>query len=330
MYDLMASGMFGHVDKRTITEEGCAWWTGLPTNKNAKARTRSTGENVVKIPMTVQAIAPGIKFAVSHEYMFTGRIVRPEYSSVMEEYMCETVIECTSVRLISRMYINGDEHSYASEIEIISDITHELLRMLLNTMVSVVGSIQSLSNEIDPELMTAIRRAEHAVVDVRDISPYKGIYMPKTNGVKVYVFCYSFGYVFCYSFGYVVTATDNNLTVRMLKFALIGTPMTLRMKPPTIDLRYEHGPVRPHVNVLQHAHKDIRDGPGMREFHEKRDRDVRCREVPGVEGDENRPVLIYSRGPEHRRGCAGKTLEQDQHRAVRCEQALIHADILDI
>ncbi|KAK0636610.1 hypothetical protein B0T17DRAFT_626390 [Bombardia bombarda] len=187
MYELMTNSVFEHVDRRVVEEEGCSWWTGLPMNKNAKVRTRSTGEKVVKVPMTVQTIAPGIKLAVSHEYMFTGRITRPEYSSTMDELVCETVLENIGVRLISRVYTGSGELSYASEIEILDPISHASLRRLMNTLVSVIGSVTSTKSEIDAETMIAVRRAEHAVVDVNDISMYKGTKMSKTNGVKVYI-----------------------------------------------------------------------------------------------------------------------------------------------
>ncbi|KAH7001767.1 hypothetical protein B0J12DRAFT_558181, partial [Macrophomina phaseolina] len=55
------------------------------------------------------------------------------------------------------------------------------------------------------DIAKRVQRSDHAVVDVPDISLYKGTHMLKADGVKVYVFCYEFGYV--------VTSTDWNLSV---------------------------------------------------------------------------------------------------------------------
>jgi hypothetical protein len=40
-----------------------------------------------------------------------------------------------------------------------------------------------------------VRTSDRDVIDVPDMDGYTGIFLPKADGMKVYVFCYSFGYI---------------------------------------------------------------------------------------------------------------------------------------
>lgn len=226
MYELMHGEMFGKVTMSGIEEVGCSTWLGPPVNMNAKVRIRSNGEKVVKVPMEIYQIAPGIKFAISYEYKFTGTIMRPDYTVQMNEITTDYKLMGVKMKLIARRYDVEDTSSYSGEIEIMQKVTPRQLRMLLDVFVNIIGHSRTIANEIDYEYMSSVRSADHAVVDVSDISMYKGTFMYKADGMKVYVFCYSFGYV--------VTMTDTNLTVISCRFTDAMQPIYEMTRTPDI------------------------------------------------------------------------------------------------
>lgn len=205
MYDSMLDGVFGDAYADVIAETGCSWWSGPSTNKVAKLRTRTTGDTIAKMIMCVHEIMPGIKLAVSYEYVFTGEIVRPEYISNMNELTVSTMISDVNVKMISRKYMCEDVVSYSSEIELEPGVAHAQLRLVLIAMMNTIGSEKEMKRYIDSAYMDEVRHADHDVVDVKDLTPYKGTIMIKADGMKVYVFCYVNGYV--------VTFANASLTV---------------------------------------------------------------------------------------------------------------------
>jgi hypothetical protein len=226
MYELMRSGMFGTTTISTIEEVGCSWWVGPPINMNSKVRIRSNGEKTVKVPMDVYQLSPGVKIAISHEYKFVGTIMRPDYVVNMDEVKTSYEFEGMRMNLIARKYIVEDSSSYSAEVEFESRLTDMKLRRVLDWLVNIIGSVRMIANEIDHEYMNSARSVDHAVVDVSDMSVYKGVFMYKADGMKVYVFCYSFGYV--------VTMTDNNLTVLTYRFTNSMQPLYEMTSTPDI------------------------------------------------------------------------------------------------
>ena len=222
MYEMMEEGMFGHATADTIGEMGCSWWTGSNTNRIAKLRMRSNGEKVAKIVMYTCQIMPGIIIAVSYEFEFRGEIVRPEYNTMMDELRIMTSISGTSVTIIARRYNCEDVISYSSEIEFRNGVRYTEIRKVLNTVLMTVGSEDVLAprTRIDKFIaqmhLDESRHADHDVVDIKDLSAYKGTNMLKADGMKVYVFCYVNGYI--------ITLTDSELTI--LEYAI-----SLRSKP---------------------------------------------------------------------------------------------------
>ncbi|KAI6986058.1 hypothetical protein KC359_g8918 [Hortaea werneckii] len=232
MYKSMNSGVFGYVVRDTIYESGCSWWTGQPMNKIAKLRTRSNGEAVAKIVMYACEIMPGIVIAVSYEFVFMGEILRPEYCTTMNEISIVTQLEGVDVNMIARRYECEDVVSYSSEIEFKAGVTHWNIRKVANTIIMTVGSEDELMppNRIDKFIeklhMDESRNADHDVVDVKDLSPYKGTIMLKADGMKVYVFCYMNGYV--------ITFANRNLTVLSYVVSNSGRPLYKIGKTPDI------------------------------------------------------------------------------------------------
>jgi len=226
MFVLMKSGMFGPIVSKEIEEVGCSWWIGAPINKNSKVRMRSNKEKVIKIPMQVYQVAPGMKLAISDEYTFTGTILRPDYYVQMEEMSTCMMIVGVSVTLIARKYTVEETSSYAAEVELGSGITHMDLRMVMSWVVNAIGSTRMMANEVDNEYMSSVRSTDHAVVDVSDMNTRKGTFMHKVDGMKVYIFCYTFGYV--------ITMTDRNLTVISCSFTEANQPLLEMTRTPDV------------------------------------------------------------------------------------------------
>lgn len=226
MYELMREGMFGITTFTEIEEIGCSAWLGPPISLNAKVRIRSTGEMTVKVPVDVYQISPGVKIAISYEYSFKGTIMRPDYSVEMDEVRTHYELMNIKMILIARKYVVEDSSSYSAEIEFMSPITDMQLRMVLDWIVNIVGSVRMIANEVDMEYMISARSVDHAVVDVSDMSMYKGTFMYKADGMKVYVFCYTFGYV--------VTMTDSALTVLTYRFTEAMQPIYEMTRTPDI------------------------------------------------------------------------------------------------
>jgi len=195
MYAMMSTGFFGETDSQTISETGCSWWTGPETNTIARLRKRSNGETNAKIVMDVCEIMPGIKIAVSHEFEFAGEISRPEYSTIMHEISTTTNINGVTVKMISRKYENEETVSFASEVEFRPGVMHLQIKTVASAIINMVGSESIMMPYIDDAFMSEIRHADHDVVDVADMTSYRGSFMIKADGMKVYVFCYPNGYV---------------------------------------------------------------------------------------------------------------------------------------
>lgn len=226
MYAMMKRGFFGNTDSSKIVELGCSWWTGRETNSIARLRKRSNGETTAKTIVHVCEMMPGIKIAVSYEFEFVGEISRPEYKSVMNELSTTISIGGVVVKVISRMYECETASSFASEIEFKPGITHKKIKEVVNEIISMVGSENKLASYIDFMFMSEIRHADHDVVDVADMSLYKGSFMIKADGMKVYVFCYPNGYV--------VTFTDAVLTVISYVIATSYAPVVAISSKPDV------------------------------------------------------------------------------------------------
>lgn len=217
MYNMMSSDFFGPTAVSEVEEMGCSWWTGRQDNRIAKLRMRSDGESVMKVPVSVVEFMPGIKYAVSNEHTFEGSIRRPEYRSAMMQYRVDIILQGVSVTINSRMYDCEGSVSYSSEIEFDELVSDYDVRVVTNEIMRVVGSDRKMSNKVDPEYVREVRNADHNVVDVSDMRPYKGVTMVKVDGMK--------NYVFCYQSGYVVTHPDNDLTV--IRYSVSDSHMPL-------------------------------------------------------------------------------------------------------
>ncbi|KAI1748325.1 hypothetical protein F4782DRAFT_551131 [Xylaria castorea] len=100
------------------------------------------------------------------------------------------------------------------------------MKTMMKEMINVCGSPASLARYVNGDAMASARRPDHVVVGVHDMSMYKGVYMLEADGLKVYVFCYSFGYV--------VTDTHSNLNVVMFEFVDVATPLYESTSKPDI------------------------------------------------------------------------------------------------
>lgn len=211
MYTKLNSGMFASTSKRTIRETGCTWWTGPLLNANARVRKRSNGEAVVKVSRTKVRIAPGYTLAYSDEYGFDGIIKDATYNIEMTEIrytitMPDPEIKTdTKINLMARMYTNNTRTSYAAEFEIEGRVTNAMIRRIICMSASMVGHVSTMKRLMDIGFMSDVRSADHVVIDVPNLNGYKGRYMAKADGIKVYVLCYMFGYV--------ITLTDPDLTI---------------------------------------------------------------------------------------------------------------------
>lgn len=217
MYSCMDKGVFGDAKRDEIMEAGCSAWMRPPVNKNAKLRMRSNGEMVAKMSVHECSIMPGIDIVISYEFDFSGEILRPEYVTVMDQISCTLVIEDVPVTMISRRYECENVVTYASEVEFRAGVTHMQLRRVMNRVVLTVGSERSMTRFIKSMYMDEARHADHDVVDVKDLTPYKGTTMIKADGMKVYVFSYANGYV--------VTFADRDLTVLSCMVSIRDRPL---------------------------------------------------------------------------------------------------------
>lgn len=211
LYNKMDKGLFQNATKRTISEMGCVWWTGIDTNSNARVRRRSNGESVIKVPRYKAVVVPGYTLAVSDEYSFDGVIRHPTYISEMTEIkyvMTMSNDEGTKdvkVNIIAREYNSNGRESYAAEFEIEDEATNKMVKKIICMSAGIVGNGTSMRSMIDITFMSDVRSRDHIVIDVPNMDGYRGRYMAKADGMKVYVFCYSFGYV--------VTLTDPDMTI---------------------------------------------------------------------------------------------------------------------
>ena len=205
MYEKANAGAFGAAQTSRIEETGCCWWTGVKTNVVAKARKRTNGESIVKVPLTVCRIAPGYSLAVSDEYGFTGRITHPQYRTSMDEIRCTIDLGSFKVLAISRAYGHAQTMTFAGEFEFLDAPTSVDVSAVLSLAVNTVGSVDKMVREIEIDFLRAIRSSDHIVVDVPNMDGLAGPFTTKVDGVKTYVFVYPFGYI--------VALADADLTV---------------------------------------------------------------------------------------------------------------------
>ncbi|KAH0829942.1 hypothetical protein FOPE_10641 [Fonsecaea pedrosoi] len=203
MFEKMESGLFPDATTREIGEVGCTWLTGSVMNAKAKVRKRLNNEAVVNVTRSRTRIVPGYILAVSNEYDFDGAI-----KSVMND------VDMVEIR----RYINDIEESYAAEFEIEGRATNSIVKGIVCTCMGIVGTISSMRGAVDPEFMSDIRAVDHIVMDVSSRKGYKGEYMAKADGMKVYILCHTFNYVVC--------TTDPEMTVlsRMVTINSTGMP----------------------------------------------------------------------------------------------------------
>lgn len=168
-------------------------------------RKRSNGEAVVKVTKSRIRVVSGYVLAVSDEYGFDGKIMSVQYDVDILEIRNSIKIRNTYVNVIARRYENDRITSFAAEFEIEGEATNTVVRSILCLSKGIVGTMSTIRDEIDSEFMSDIRSSDYIVVDVPDLTGYKGSYMAKADGMKVYVFCYKFGYVVC--------VTDLDLTI---------------------------------------------------------------------------------------------------------------------
>ena len=195
MYEKLATGMFGVVQTSRVEETGCCWWTGVETNVVAKARKRTNGESVVKVPLIVYKIAPGYSLAVSDEYGFTGRITHPQYRASMDEVRCTIDLGSLKVLAISRAYGHAQAATYAGEFEFVGAPTSADVSVVLSLAINTVGSVDKMVKEIEIDFLRVVRSSDHIVVDVPNMDGLTGPFTTKVDGVKTYVFVYPFGYI---------------------------------------------------------------------------------------------------------------------------------------
>ncbi|KAI0469845.1 hypothetical protein GGR56DRAFT_161317 [Xylariaceae sp. FL0804] len=84
---------------------------------------------------------------------------------------------------------------------------------------------------LDTDFMSDIKLKNHVVVDVPSLDGYKGKRMAKADGVKVYVFSYSFGYV--------VATTDPDLTIHSCMVTIsddLIPPLTTRSGVAVVEM----------------------------------------------------------------------------------------------
>ena len=226
MFKMMKAGFFGTTTSNMVSEIGCSWWTGANTNRIARLRKRTNGETNAKVVMDVCEIMPGIKIAVSYEFEFAGEISRPEYTTVMHEVSTTIVISGTVVKMISRMYKGEDAVSFASEVEFKAGVAHAEIKAVASAIVNMVGTELSMVPHVDSTFMAEVRYVDHDVVDVADMSAYRGSFMIKADGMKVYVFCYPNGYV--------VTFANRTLNVISYVISSSYTPLVAITRKPDV------------------------------------------------------------------------------------------------
>ncbi len=109
------------------------------------------------------------------------------------------------VNVVARRYQSDDRVSFAAEFEIEGRVTNSVVRSVLCIALGTIGSVSSMRDEIDSDFMSEVRSSDHVVVDIPSATGYAGTFMAKSDGMKVYAFCYEFGYV--------IRVTDPMLTV---------------------------------------------------------------------------------------------------------------------
>ncbi|OAP53944.1 hypothetical protein AYL99_11824 [Fonsecaea erecta] len=187
-------------------------------NINAKVRKRSNNEAVVKVTRVRTRIVPGYILAVSDEYGFDGAIKSVMYDVDMVEVRSIMMVRDVKTHIIARRYTNDTGDSYAAEFEIEGKATNSVVKAIVCICTGIVGTVPSMRGMIDPEYISDIRAADHVVMDVPNMNGYKGQYMAKADGVKVYVLCYTFGYVVC--------MTDPEMTVLSCMVTIDGMNMS--------------------------------------------------------------------------------------------------------
>ena len=126
------------------------------------------------------------------------------------------------ITIISRMHTEGDNVTYAGEIEIEPPVTIATVIQCI----SMAGCSRILAPSINPEFMMMVRSSDHLVLDVPSLDGYSGTFMPKVDGQKAYILCYEFGYV--------VTVTDPSLTTIMCVTRTEGSEVGVMADMPDI------------------------------------------------------------------------------------------------
>ncbi|OAG36662.1 hypothetical protein AYO21_09137 [Fonsecaea monophora] len=192
MFEKMESGLFPDATTPEIREAECTWWTGSVMNAKAKVRKRSNNEAVVKVTRGRTRIVPVYILAVSDGYGFDGAIKSVMYDVDMVEIRSTMMIRNTTTHVIARRYTNDIEESYAAEFEIEGRATNSIVKAIVCTCMGIVGTIWSMRGAVDPEFRSDNRAADHIVMDVSSLKGYKGEYMAKADGMKVYILYYTF------------------------------------------------------------------------------------------------------------------------------------------
>lgn len=180
-----------------IKESGCSWWTGQVINKNAKVTVRSDGDKVVKVPMASYKVVPSITLPISNEYAFVDKIKRPKCHTTMFAYKCETAAG-VAVRVVSKEVQHRDRGQGLVCVRGWA-IAYRLAQRAEGHHAQALGHVQEPNHDRRSDQPQHDVLGQQAVVDVRDISLYKGKFMAKFDGVTVCVLRYTFDNVVMYT-----------------------------------------------------------------------------------------------------------------------------------
>ena len=109
---LIEMGMLGNVTKCIVRETGCYWRSGPKLKPNGKVRCSTNEGKIVKFPISVYTVVPGIKLMVSHEDSFKGYVLVPDYRTEMTELKSTCTLGNVVVTMISRAYASEGPTSY--------------------------------------------------------------------------------------------------------------------------------------------------------------------------------------------------------------------------
>ncbi|RHZ47272.1 hypothetical protein CDV55_100043 [Aspergillus turcosus] len=228
----------------------CSWWVGTPINMNAKVRIHLNREKTVSAHGGVPDLAQPQDYDLARVQV-RGHDHEADYIVNMDEVKTKYEFEGVKMTLVVRRYIVEKLSCYLAEIEFRNRLTDMKLRRVLDWAMNIVGSVRMIANEIDHKYISSARSVDHAVVDVSDMSMYKGVFMHKADWMKVYV---------CYSFGYVVMMTDNNLTVLTYRFTS-SIQRLYKMTRMGLDAARELDQVHEHAQRPDRGRDPVQDPP---------------------------------------------------------------------